>query len=140
MTIVASGSSLGAIVHPIMLNNTLHSRLGFGNAVRASAALISALLLAACVLMRPRLPPAQHVPDFWETVRRFGRDTPYVLATIGWVWARVRLRGSWIESYLQNGHVWRRVLLPVLLSAAGCYHTRGRQHVLALRSKSVRVL
>ncbi|KAJ7221278.1 major facilitator superfamily domain-containing protein [Mycena pura] len=85
MTIVASGSSFGAIVHPIMLNNTLHSRLGFGNAVRASAALISALLLAACVLMRPRLPPAQHIPEFWKAVRRFGRDTPYVLATIGMV-------------------------------------------------------
>ncbi|KAJ7176263.1 MFS general substrate transporter [Mycena crocata] len=83
MSVVASGSSFGAIIHPIMLNNTLHGRLGFGNAVRASAGLISGLLLLAAVLMRPRLPPAKHDPEFWKSVRRFGRDVPYVLATIG---------------------------------------------------------
>ncbi|KAJ6529838.1 MFS general substrate transporter [Mycena capillaripes] len=82
MTIVATGSSLGAVVHPIMLNNTIRT-LGFGNAVRASAGLVSGLLLIACILMRPRLPPSPtHLP-FWKSVRRFGRDTPYVLTTIG---------------------------------------------------------
>lgn len=85
MSIVASGSSFGAIIHPIMLNNTLHSRLGFGNSVRASAALITGLLIVACVLMRPRLPPSANNPPFWKSVRRFGSDTPYVLATIGCV-------------------------------------------------------
>ncbi|KAJ7046295.1 major facilitator superfamily domain-containing protein, partial [Mycena alexandri] len=83
MSIVASGSSFGAIVHPIMLNNTLHSSLGFGNSVRASAALITGLLILACLLMRPRLPASQNNPELWNSVRRFSRDTPYVLATIG---------------------------------------------------------
>ncbi|KAJ7458555.1 major facilitator superfamily domain-containing protein [Mycena latifolia] len=83
MSIVASGSSFGAVIHPIMLNNTLHSSLGFGNAVRASAALISGLLLLACVLMRPRLLPAKHDPEFWKSLRRFRHDNAYVLATIG---------------------------------------------------------
>ncbi|KAF7354107.1 MFS general substrate transporter [Mycena venus] len=83
MSIVASGSSLGAIVHPIMLNNTLHSRLGFGTAVRASAGLVSGLLLLACLLMRPRLPPTQDAPEFWKSLRRFSHDTPYVFATLG---------------------------------------------------------
>ncbi|KAJ7508898.1 major facilitator superfamily domain-containing protein [Mycena galericulata] len=83
MSIVASGSSFGAVIHPIMLNNTLHSSLGFGNAVRASAGMISGLLLLACVLMRPRFPPSTNDLEFWKSVRRFGHDTPYVLATIG---------------------------------------------------------
>ncbi|KAJ7753938.1 major facilitator superfamily domain-containing protein [Mycena maculata] len=82
LTIVASGSSLGATIHPIMLNNTLRSHLGFGNAVRASAGLISGLLLVACCLMRPRLPPSQTHPPFWKSLRRFIRDIPYLLATI----------------------------------------------------------
>ncbi|KAF7350239.1 MFS general substrate transporter [Mycena venus] len=82
MTFVASGSSLGAVVHPIMLNNTFQ-RLGFGNAVRASAGLMSGLLLIACLLMRPRLPPANSHPPFWKALPRFARDTPYVLAVLG---------------------------------------------------------
>ncbi|KAJ7097047.1 MFS general substrate transporter [Mycena belliarum] len=81
LSIVASGSSLGAVVHPIILNNMFHSRLGFATAVRASAALIGGLLLLACVLMRPRLPPAQTHPPFWRSVRRFARDPPYIFAT-----------------------------------------------------------
>ncbi|KAJ7464862.1 major facilitator superfamily domain-containing protein [Mycena galericulata] len=82
MTIVAAGSSLGSVVHPIMLNNTFRSGLGFGGAVRASAGLVSGLLLIACVLMRPRLPPLHSQPPFWKSLRRFGRDTPYILATL----------------------------------------------------------
>ncbi|KAJ6551939.1 MFS general substrate transporter [Mycena capillaripes] len=83
MTIVASGSSLGAVVHPIMLNRLLHSHVGFGNAVRASAGLISGLLLIACFLMHTRLPPSKQPWQFGKTLRRFARDKPYMLATIG---------------------------------------------------------
>ncbi|KAJ6473363.1 MFS general substrate transporter [Mycena vitilis] len=81
MTIVASGSSLGAVVHPILLNNTFH-RLGFANAVRASAGLVSGLLLIACLLMRPRLPPAAAHPPFWRSLPRFACDLPYVFAIL----------------------------------------------------------
>ncbi|KAJ7674065.1 MFS general substrate transporter [Mycena polygramma] len=83
MTIVASGSSLGAVIHPIMLNHTLHSRLSFGNAVRVSAGLISGLLLIACSLMRTRLPPPKQPLHFGQTLGRFARDKPYIVATIG---------------------------------------------------------
>lgn len=79
MTIVAAGSSLGAVVHPIMLNNTFRS-LGFANAVRASAGLVSGLLLIACSLMHPRLPPALTHPPFWKSLPRFAHDIPYVLS------------------------------------------------------------
>ncbi|KAJ6521299.1 hypothetical protein DFH09DRAFT_1331325 [Mycena vulgaris] len=40
MTIVASGPSLGAVIHPITLNNTFHS-LGFANALPLDAHTIS---------------------------------------------------------------------------------------------------
>ncbi|KAJ7787265.1 major facilitator superfamily domain-containing protein [Mycena olivaceomarginata] len=83
MSIVASGSSFGAVIHPIMLNQTLHSSLGFGTAVRASAGLVSGLLLLACFIMQPRLPPTGISPEFWPSMRRFSHDTPYVLATLG---------------------------------------------------------
>ncbi|KAJ7851202.1 MFS general substrate transporter, partial [Mycena leptocephala] len=83
MSIVSSGSALGAVIHPIMLNNTLRSPLGFGNAVRASAGLVSGLQLVACVLMRPRLPPSKTQPPFWSSLRRFSADAPYVLASVG---------------------------------------------------------
>ncbi|KAF7349614.1 MFS general substrate transporter [Mycena sanguinolenta] len=81
MTIVASGSSLGATVHPIMLNNTFDS-LGFPNAVRASAGLITGLLIFACLLMHPRLPPATTHPSIAKALPRFARDAPYVFAIL----------------------------------------------------------
>ncbi|KAJ6483628.1 major facilitator superfamily domain-containing protein [Mycena vitilis] len=83
MTIVASGSSLGAVIHPIMLNHTLHSGLSFGNAVRASAGLISGLLLIACLLMRTRLPPAKQGLNFLQSARKCGRDPIYIIGAFG---------------------------------------------------------
>ncbi|KAJ7230126.1 major facilitator superfamily domain-containing protein [Mycena pura] len=83
MSIVVAGSSVGAIVHPIMLNNTLRGHLGFGNAVRASAGLVSGLLLIACLLMRPRFSPPAAGPQLWKTLKRFSRDGVYILAVAG---------------------------------------------------------
>jgi hypothetical protein len=67
-----------------MLNNTFHT-LGFGNAVRASAGLVSGCLLIGCLLMRPRLPPATSHPPILKSLPRFARDTPYVFAVLGCV-------------------------------------------------------
>ncbi|KAJ6500286.1 hypothetical protein DFH09DRAFT_944985 [Mycena vulgaris] len=58
---------LGVVIHPITLNNTFHSR-GFANAVRASAGLVSGLLIISCLLMRTRYPPTTpHIP-FWKAL------------------------------------------------------------------------
>ncbi|KAJ7239515.1 major facilitator superfamily domain-containing protein, partial [Mycena rebaudengoi] len=92
MALVQSGTPLGAIVHPIPLNKKLHNgQIGFGNAVRISAGINSTLLLLACILVRPRLPPlhsAQHrestqMVSFWAAMKRVHRDRVYVLTTIG---------------------------------------------------------
>ncbi|KAJ7626798.1 hypothetical protein FB45DRAFT_1004509 [Roridomyces roridus] len=75
------GASLGAVIHPIMLNRTLRGgNLGFGPAVRVSAGFVGGLLLIACILMHPRLPPPQtHLP-VRKSVGRFVGDVPYLLA------------------------------------------------------------
>lgn len=62
MSIVASGSSLGGTLHPIMLNNLFNGRVGFQNGVRASAGLIGGCLVLAICAMHPRR-------------ERFGRET-----------------------------------------------------------------
>ncbi|KAJ6453746.1 major facilitator superfamily domain-containing protein [Mycena sanguinolenta] len=83
LSIVASGSSLGAVINPILLNNLLQNGVQFATAVRASAGLISGLLLVACLLMRPRFPPKGNVPEFWSSLQRFTHDVPFVFATLG---------------------------------------------------------
>jgi hypothetical protein len=82
MSIAAAGSSVGAIVYPIMLNN-LFQTLGYANAVRANAGMMTGLLVIACLLMHPRLPPPETMPDLWESVKKFSRDWPYVFASLG---------------------------------------------------------
>lgn len=82
MTVVASGSSLGSIIHPIMLNN-LFKRIGFANAARANAGLISGMLLISCLLMRTRLPLNPHPIGIREALVKFSKDRPYLLATVG---------------------------------------------------------
>ncbi|KAI8975830.1 major facilitator superfamily domain-containing protein [Trametes punicea] len=84
MTIVASGSSLGAVVHPIMLNNTLNDpEVGFALAARANAGVVAGLLLIACVLMRTRTTQLKQPPNLWASAKRFVRDGAYVFASVG---------------------------------------------------------
>ncbi|KDR76845.1 hypothetical protein GALMADRAFT_139714 [Galerina marginata CBS 339.88] len=83
MTIVASGASLGAVIHPIMLNHILGKRLGFGNSVRASAGLVGGLLLIACSLMRTRLPPKESHVNSRKVLSSLVHDAPYIAATFG---------------------------------------------------------
>lgn len=82
MTVVATGSSLGAVVHPIMLNNLL-PKIGFAKATRANAGLISGLLLLACLIMKTRLPPPATSPDLRKSLVKFSKDKAYVFSTLG---------------------------------------------------------
>ncbi|KAJ4478455.1 MFS general substrate transporter [Lentinula aciculospora] len=79
MTIIATGSSLGAIIHPIMLNNTF-ARLGFHDAVCASTGLVAGLLLIACCLMRTNMPIQQH---YTRSLQSISSDWAYISATLG---------------------------------------------------------
>ncbi|KAG2074479.1 MFS general substrate transporter [Suillus decipiens] len=83
MTFVAAGSSLGAIVYPIMLNNLFNGPLGFADGVRVSAGLTASLLFTACLCMRTRLdPPATRV-NYVVAARKCIRDVPFILMMAG---------------------------------------------------------
>ncbi|KAH9934443.1 MFS general substrate transporter [Epithele typhae] len=85
MTIVAAGSSVGSVVHPVMLNNTL-DRLGFATAARANAGLVTGLLLIACPMMRLRFKPSiggDAWADTWRAARKFSKDPAYIFGTFG---------------------------------------------------------
>ncbi|KAH7890980.1 major facilitator superfamily domain-containing protein [Phlebopus sp. FC_14] len=83
MTFVASGAYLGAVVHPIMLNNMINGPLGFANGVRASAGLVSGSLLVACCLMRTRLPPSTSHANFVVATRKCARDSAFIFGCAG---------------------------------------------------------
>ncbi|KAG1776340.1 major facilitator superfamily domain-containing protein [Suillus placidus] len=83
MGIVVAGASLGAILHPIMLNNLINGRLGFANGVRASAGLIGGLLFIANLLMRTRLPPQPKAVSYTRVLQNSSRDGAYICVCIG---------------------------------------------------------
>lgn len=85
MTLVACGAPIGAIVHPIMLNNLINGRLGFANGVRISAAFVTLMLLGACSLMRTRLVPPKMTTNYWVVAKNAARDVPFSIMTIAWV-------------------------------------------------------
>ncbi|OAX31165.1 MFS general substrate transporter [Rhizopogon vinicolor AM-OR11-026] len=83
MSLVASGSSLGSIIFPIMLNNLLNSPAGFANGVRASAGLVSGLLVIACLCMRTRLDPPAIPVNYISVIKKCIHDVPFVFMMAG---------------------------------------------------------
>ena len=83
MTFASAGTAVGALVHPIMINYLLSSRLGFSGTTRASAGLITFALLIACMLMRPRLPPPIKRPPIIMSMRKIYKDWPYLAVNLG---------------------------------------------------------
>lgn len=87
MSICSSGASLGAIIHPIMLNTTINGSLGFAKATRTSAGMVSVLLLIACAMMRTREPRSSQRPaELSKALRKFSRDGAYIISIIGYAW------------------------------------------------------
>ncbi|KAG2023724.1 monocarboxylate permease [Coprinopsis cinerea AmutBmut pab1-1] len=83
MMFAVSGSALGAIVHPIMLNNLLnHTNLGFGGSIRASAGLVTGLLVVACALIRTRLPPPKELPSIRGLFAKSAREVPFAIMAL----------------------------------------------------------
>jgi predicted permease len=85
MGIAASGSSVGGVIHPIMLNHLFHGSAGFHVGVRASAGLNLGLMTIGVLLIRPRLPPTREgnrmLPQLWT----FCQDPPYIFAILGYI-------------------------------------------------------
>src|SRR5262245_38975007 len=81
--IVASGSSVGGVLHSIMLNQLFHGSAGFRTGVRASAGLNIGLFCLALSLMRTRYPPRKTVTE--ASTITFFRDVPYIVMVLGYV-------------------------------------------------------
>ncbi|KAH7890446.1 MFS general substrate transporter [Phlebopus sp. FC_14] len=62
MGVVLAGSSLGAVIYSIMLNNLFDGKAGFSWGVRAAAFMDLGLLLTANLVMRTRLPSRRQRP------------------------------------------------------------------------------
>lgn len=82
MGIASSGSSIGGVVHPVMLNHLFYGSAGFHGGVRISAGLNLGLMAIALLLMRPRLPP-QREGKFFSQIPTFFKDPPYVVVVFG---------------------------------------------------------
>jgi len=81
--IALSGSSIGAVIFPIMLNHLI-PKIGFAQAVRATAYIVLGCLVAANALMRTNLATSKlranaPPPDVWS----FFTDAPYMVAVFG---------------------------------------------------------
>ncbi|TFK28333.1 MFS general substrate transporter [Coprinopsis marcescibilis] len=79
-----SGSALGGMFHPIILNRWFHGSLGFHNGVRASAGLNGGLLLIALLIMRTRpFPSKKHDLSAVKSFQVFLKDVPYAITVFG---------------------------------------------------------
>ena len=83
MSLVASGSSLGAMIHPIMLNNLFNRGVGFANGVRISAAFVSFLLLVACLLIRTRMESPKNPANYLSVAKGIAHDVPFCIMCAG---------------------------------------------------------
>ena len=79
--IVASGSGVGGIILPILLNNLFKGSAGFKGGVLATSGLIAGLQLIAVCLVRPKYPAKTSKPNetinFNATLRKFFADSAY---------------------------------------------------------------
>ncbi|EMD35761.1 hypothetical protein CERSUDRAFT_138483 [Gelatoporia subvermispora B] len=85
--IALSGSSLGAVIHPILLNNLFNKpSVGFAGGTRADGYLVIGMLVVANLLMRPRLPPRKKgdaSTSLMAGLRPLFTDAAYLLTITG---------------------------------------------------------
>jgi MFS family permease len=124
MGIVASGSSIGGVIFPIVLSKLLNgSTIGFGWSIRIIAFIILPFMLFACVVLRPRVPPRKttmFIGAAWK-------DKKYVLLVVALFFM---MMGMWIPVfYLPTYAVSRGMsatLAAYLLAIINASSTFGR--------------
>lgn len=87
MTLVASGASIGGIVHTIMLNKLLNGPMGFKTGVRISAAFVTVLLFLSCVLVRSRYDSIhqERTPvNLWKATKKCFTEIPSLLTILAY--------------------------------------------------------
>lgn len=84
MGVVLAGSSLGAVIYSIMLNNLFNGNAGFGWGVRAAGFIDLGLLGTANLIMKTRLPSRRERPDAKPVdLKAILSDFGYWLCVIG---------------------------------------------------------
>jgi len=84
MSLVTSGTSLGAVIHPIMLNHLFNGHVGFSRGVLVSAGFVSTLLLVAHLSIRTIVLPAPSA-NYRAAARKCSRDVMFILMTLAYV-------------------------------------------------------
>lgn len=86
--IIASGSSAGGVIFPIMVDRLI-THVGFGWAMRIAAFLILGLLVVTCLTVRARIPPMKQRMDKealmrpYKEVKMLFLVSGFVLLTFG---------------------------------------------------------
>ncbi|KAI0084013.1 major facilitator superfamily domain-containing protein [Irpex rosettiformis] len=83
MGIVFSGSAIGGIIFPIMLNKLLSSGLGFAWTVRVAAFVVLGCLAVASLLLRPRVKASDTAQSMVSQLKVLFTDVPYMLLVSG---------------------------------------------------------
>lgn len=96
MGIAVAGSSIGGLVHPILINRLLHqgtedTQKAFARGTRASAGLITGMQVIAVLLLRTKYPKKKEAEDevekkskkLWPMLKEFSADWGYVHFVIG---------------------------------------------------------
>ncbi|CAK7205798.1 hypothetical protein SEUCBS139899_008577 [Sporothrix eucalyptigena] len=123
--IMVSGSSLGGVVLPIMLDKLI-AKVGFPWALRAVAFLFLGLLIVSCLTVRSRLPPRPRPFVIREYIQGF-TEPAYVLtvsACFLFFWGMF-LPFNYIELQAQAAGM-SPTLLPYLLSIINAVSIVGR--------------
>ncbi|CAI9628254.1 unnamed protein product [Alternaria burnsii] len=108
--IVASGSSVGGVIFPIVLSKLLNSSsLSFGWSIRIVAFIMLPFMLFACFIIKPRVPPRKttiFIGEAWRIKR-------YVLLVAGLFFM---MMGMWIPVFYLPVYAVSRGMSPLLAS------------------------
>ncbi|KAF5347823.1 hypothetical protein D9757_014311 [Collybiopsis confluens] len=98
MGILLTGSSVGAVVYPIMVNHLFNSSTGFAWGVRIVSFLDLFLLITANLMMKTRLPPGRKGPNAKPiNIRGILTDIPFLIAIFGFLYSNVCGQTSFAE-------------------------------------------
>jgi hypothetical protein len=87
MGIATSGSALGGLIHPIVVNQLLQTRLGFAGTVKVSAGLVTFTMIVATILIQPRYPKNKELKrkpvNLGTNIRTFFKEPAFAFASLG---------------------------------------------------------
>lgn len=91
--IATSGSAVGGMIHPVLLNKLIFGRLGYAGAVKVSAAANAGTMIVGLLLMRARYPMGgksarrngRGGPGLWVNMRKFYKEPTFCFTSAGYV-------------------------------------------------------